>query len=72
MFVQKKFTKAEALALFKENELPMIKEQEAQYKVGRYKVDSIARRMAWNDFTDMLCKGGQISESQYNRWSNPF
>ena len=67
-----KLTKAEALSIFKEDYLPQIKEQEAQYKVGRYKVDSIARRMAWGDFTDMLCKDGQITQNQYNNWSNPF
>jgi hypothetical protein len=72
MFTQQKFTKAEALATFKENELPQLIEMESQYKVGRHSVDSILRRTAWNDYTDMLCKGGQITQSQYNRWSNPF
>ena len=67
-----KLTKAQALSIFRQEHLPMIRESEKQYKVGRYKIDSIARRMAWGDFTDMLCKDGQITQSQYNNWSNPF
>ena len=30
-----------------------------------------ARREAWNDWTDSLCKDGIISEWQYNNWSHP-
>jgi hypothetical protein len=36
------------------------------------KGDTIAKREAWNDFTDMLCKEGDITENQYNNWTNPF
>ena len=72
MFTQQKFTKVEALATFKENQLPQIIEIESQYKVGKHSVDSILRREAWSNFTDMLCKGGQITQNQYNTWSNPF
>ena len=36
------------------------------------KTDTIAKRTAWNDFTDMLCKEGDITMNQYNNWSNPF
>jgi hypothetical protein len=28
-----------------------------------------ARREAWNDWTDSLCKGGEISDWQYANWS---
>ena len=28
-----------------------------------------ARREAWNNWTDSLCKDGQISDWQYNNWS---
>jgi len=30
-----------------------------------------ARREAWNNWTDMLCKDGLISDWQYNNWSQP-
>ena len=36
------------------------------------KTDTVAKREAWNDFTDMLCKEGDITMNQYNNWSNPF
>ena len=34
--------------------------------------DIIAKREAFNDYTDMLCKDGQISVKQYETWTNPF
>ena len=34
--------------------------------------DVIARREEWNDFTDMLCRNGDITDKQYNNWSNPY
>lgn len=34
--------------------------------------DTIAKQQAWNDYTDGLCKDGDISHHQYNTWSNPF
>ena len=33
------------------------------------KPDWPARREAWNDWTDQLCKDGEISDWQYNNWS---
>ena len=36
------------------------------------KDDVIAKREDWNNFTDMLCKCGDITENQYNTWTNPF
>ena len=36
------------------------------------KTDTIAKRESWNDYTDMLCKEGDITMNQYNNWSNPF
>ena len=59
-------TKAQALADFKENILPEIK------KVERNGVDGPMRSQAWNDYTDSLCKSGQITSRQYSSWSNPF
>ena len=34
--------------------------------------DKIAKREDWNNFTDMLCKCGEISMNQYENWTNPF
>lgn len=36
------------------------------------KNDKAALRTAWNDYTDMLCKDGKITEYQYENWTNPF
>ena len=36
------------------------------------KSDKIAKRIAFGDFTDMLCKNGDITLKQYETWSNPF
>ena len=30
-----------------------------------------ARREAWNNWTDSLCKDRRISDWQYNNWSQP-
>lgn len=38
----------------------------------RYTLDKIARWEAWNNFTDMLCKDGQITDHQYSTWVSPF
>ena len=59
-------TKAQALSQFRYN-----------WKVATLanpslKDDVIAKREDWNNFTDMLCKAGDITENQYNNWSNPF
>ena len=37
-----------------------------------YKGDVIAKREYWNNYTDSLCQGGYITDSQYDRWTNPF
>ena len=36
------------------------------------KSNKIAKRIAFGDFTDMLCKNGDITLKQYESWSNPF
>lgn len=54
-------TKLQAVKLFKMEILPFMD-----------KCDKVAIRCAWNDWTDSLCKNGEITESQYNKWSNPF
>ena len=35
------------------------------------KSDKPMIREAWHNFTDMLCKNGEISDNQYNTWSTP-
>lgn len=34
--------------------------------------DKVAKRCAWNDFTDMLHKCGDITDRQVNTWVSPF
>jgi hypothetical protein len=36
------------------------------------KGDIVWKRESWNNFTDMLCKNGEISLKQYESWDNPF
>jgi hypothetical protein len=61
-------TKLQAMKIFKEEILPSI--------IKRYESDGIkdkpARAEAWNNFTDSLCEDGQITNKQYNNWTNPF
>lgn len=60
-------TKKQAEQDFKNNILPSV--------INRFeqdgKKDKPARREAWNNFTDMLCKDGRISDNQYNNWTQP-
>lgn len=37
-----------------------------------YKDDIIMLWEGWNNYTDMLCKEGQISKYAYENWENPF
>lgn len=40
------------------------------YVVARYGADDrVALDEAWNDWTDMLCKDGCISERAYDTWT---
>lgn len=60
-------TKKEAELIFKRDILPgVIKEYE---KNGRK--DMPARSEAWNNWTDSLCKDGQITKWQFNNWTCP-
>ena len=56
-----------ACEYFTEEILPMIQEQYEQDGVP----DWPARCEAWINWTDMLCKDGEISEWQYANWSHP-
>lgn len=60
-------TKAQAVALFKEEVLPII---QSRYETDGER-DVIARSEAWNNFTDALCKDGQITDHQYETWVHP-
>ncbi len=58
-------TKKEAIAEFRANHLPVLREHYSP-------TDRIAFRTAWNNYTDSLCKAGQITEHQYMTWIGPF
>ena len=58
-------TKKEAVSIFRETIAPEI------FKTyGRN--DKPAIREAWNNWTDSLCKDGQITMRQYETWTHPF
>ena len=58
-------TKVEADREFIRDILPVV--------ITRYGAGDVpARREAWNDWTDMLCKEGRITKRQYDTWVNSF
>ena len=60
------YTKAQVLEQFRYNW------KVATMSNPNLKGDVVAKREDWNNFTDMLCKCGEISMNQYNNWTNPF
>ena len=60
-------THDQAVEYFNAEILPAIKEQFEQDGIA----DLPARREEWNNWTDSLCKDGQISDWQYMNWSHP-
>ena len=58
---------AEAVERFKEHVLPYVRECHERDGVP----DWPARREAWNNWTDSLCKDYEISDWQYENWSQP-
>ena len=60
-------TKLQAVEIFKNEILPDIKRVEEEYT----NKDVLLRNVEWSYFIDMLCKNGDITESQYNRWFTP-
>ncbi len=36
------------------------------------RVDYWTADLAWADYTDSLCKGGEITQKQWETWSRPF
>ena len=60
-------TRDEAIEEFTNIILPAVAEEYEQDGV----IDTVARREEWNNWTDCLCKGGYISDWQYENWSQP-
>ncbi len=61
-------TKADAETEFRESYMPAILRVEAEHSGG---VDGPMRREEWNNYTDALCKDGQITADQYDTWGHP-
>jgi hypothetical protein len=61
---------AQAVDFFEEYIMPAILKTEQKNGFTRY-ADLPMRREAWNNYTDALCKDGQISDWQYENWSQP-
>jgi hypothetical protein len=59
----------DAVKMFERDILPGIRQVERRN--GSKSVDSCMRREEWNNWTDSLCKAGQISDWQYENWSHP-
>ena len=57
----------EAHQIFTEEVLPFVQVMHEEDGVP----DWPARREAWLDWTDALCKDGQISQSDYDNWDQP-
>jgi len=55
------------MALSKKQVLSMFRESHTISKT-----DSIMNRENFHNFTDYLCKEGEITDQQYNNWSNPY
>ena len=60
-------TKYEALREWRTTILPDIKARYEQDGVPDYP----ARREAWNDWVDMLCSDGTVTQRQCDTWTHP-
>jgi hypothetical protein len=60
------YTKKEARFIFSEIWRDMVTQNRS------LTTDRIAKSEAWNNFTDSLCKGNTITDSQFRKWTNPF
>ena len=56
-------TKKQALIIFRDLYKDFLKENRFDY---------VAKREAWNNWTDGLCKKGTITSWQYENWDQPF
>jgi hypothetical protein len=64
--------KKEAVERFEAEELPHIIAQEKAWQGGEWShIDGPHRRETWNNWTDSLCKGGEITAHQYETWTQP-
>ena len=61
-------TKKEALKEFRREIMPFIRYAHEQNGV----IDRPRRLEAWNVFTDILCKLGEITDHQHETWVGPF
>lgn len=61
-------TKKQAEEQFREHHVPAILQIEKESGGG---MDEPRRAQDWNDYTDALCKGGQITSAQYSNWHHP-
>lgn len=62
----------EAEAMFIRDILPDLIIQETKWQGGKWQhADECLRSEEWNNWTDSLCKSGQISDWQYENWSHP-
>ena len=52
---------------FEDNVIPVVKDLYEQDGV----IDKVARREAWNNHTDFLCKEGMITLTEYDNWLHP-
>jgi len=59
---------ADAVCYFENEVMPELRVIEARQSGG---VDGPLRCETWNNWTDSLCKDGQISDWQYENWSHP-
>tara|TARA_R110000824_G_scaffold232791_2_gene420953 strand:+ start:373 stop:597 length:225 start_codon:yes stop_codon:yes gene_type:complete len=60
-------TRDEAIDIFDNHILPLV--QQGMESDGE--PDIPARSEAWNNWTDAMCKDGQISDWQYENWTHP-
>ena len=58
---------SDAVDEFNAHVLPVVKMDFEQDGVA----DWVARREAWNNWTDFLCQNLEISDWQYENWSQP-
>ncbi|MGU8835468.1 hypothetical protein ACV3UL_14395 [Clostridium perfringens] len=54
----------------KKQAIQMFKDEYSDF-LKKKKNDSVAKREAWGNFTDALCKDGEITQKQYNTWLAP-
>jgi len=60
-------TRDEAIEMWRNYEFQFVRHQYERDGVPDYP----ARSESFGNFTDMLCKNGDISDWQYNNWSHP-